>query len=222
MTPPAPPAKSREPLLDPVERISEIIYALIMALTFTGTLGVATAGRDEVRTMLFGVIGCNAAWGIIDGVMYLLARMAERGRDHQRLQRLRRPDSPEMARAALLDSLPAAAADLLGPEDIDRLRARLAASAPAEPTASLRREDWLGAGSLFLHVLAATFPVVLPFLFIHPVALALRISNGVAVGLLFLSGCLLGHYAGHRPWRTGLLMVLVGVALITIAIALGG
>ena len=54
-------------VLDPIERISEILFGLIMALTFTGTLSAASAGRAEVREMLLGAIGCNLAWGLVDG-----------------------------------------------------------------------------------------------------------------------------------------------------------
>ena len=44
-------------VLDPVERLSEILFGLIMVLTFTGSLSVAEAGRDDVRAMLIGAIG---------------------------------------------------------------------------------------------------------------------------------------------------------------------
>ena len=50
-------------LLDPIERLSEVLFGLIMVLSFTGSLSAATAGREEIRTMLFGAIGCNLAWG---------------------------------------------------------------------------------------------------------------------------------------------------------------
>ena len=46
-------------VLDPMDRISEVLVGLIMALTFTCTLGVVTADRLEVRTMLVGALGCN-------------------------------------------------------------------------------------------------------------------------------------------------------------------
>jgi hypothetical protein len=36
-------------ILDPVERISEVLFGLIMVLTFTGSLSAAEAGRAEVR-----------------------------------------------------------------------------------------------------------------------------------------------------------------------------
>ncbi len=63
------PIKSSTRLLEPSERIAEVLFGLIMVLTFTGSLSVAEAGRDDVRTMLIGALGCNIAWGVIDGVL---------------------------------------------------------------------------------------------------------------------------------------------------------
>jgi hypothetical protein len=54
----------REPLLNPVDRVSEMIFGLFMALTFVGVVSMATAGREQVRTMLAAALGCNLAWGI--------------------------------------------------------------------------------------------------------------------------------------------------------------
>src|SRR5207237_10285655 len=67
-------------VLEPIDRVSEVLFGLIMVLTFTGSLSVAEAGRSEVRTMLIGALGCNLAWGIIDGVLYLMGCLAEKGR----------------------------------------------------------------------------------------------------------------------------------------------
>jgi len=53
--------EKRTPVLDPIDRVSEIIFGLIMALTFTGALSTATAGREEVRTMMMTALGCNLA-----------------------------------------------------------------------------------------------------------------------------------------------------------------
>src|SRR5215510_246300 len=72
-------AKIFNRVLDPMDRISEVLFALIMVLTYTGTLSVATADHAEVRTMLIGALGCNLAWGLVDAVMYLLGVLAERG-----------------------------------------------------------------------------------------------------------------------------------------------
>ena len=52
----------RNRAIEPNERISEVLFGLIMVLTFTGSLSVADASRSEVRTMLIGAVGCNIAW----------------------------------------------------------------------------------------------------------------------------------------------------------------
>src|SRR5262249_61168234 len=78
-------------VLDPLERFAEIIFGLIMVLTFTGSLSVATAGHEEVRTMLVGAIGCNIAWGIVDAVMYILNTLLWRCRGLVMLKALRQP-----------------------------------------------------------------------------------------------------------------------------------
>lgn len=68
-------------VLDPGDRIAEMLFGLIMALTFTGSLSVADSGRDDVRAMLVGALGCNLAWGLIDGIFHLLFRTADVGLD---------------------------------------------------------------------------------------------------------------------------------------------
>ena len=71
------PAASRG-VLDPVSRASEILFGLIMVLTFTLSLAASEAGRADVRAVLIGMLGCNLAWAIIDAVMYLMGARGER------------------------------------------------------------------------------------------------------------------------------------------------
>ena len=68
------PLKSTKRVLEPYDRISEVLFGVIMVLTCTGSLSVAGADRAEVRTMLIGALGCNLAWGIIDAALYLMGR----------------------------------------------------------------------------------------------------------------------------------------------------
>ena len=71
--------------LEPGERLGEIIFGLIMVLTFTSTAR-ATLGESESsgRDLLIATLGCNIAWGIIDGGMYLMGAMLDRARDEER------------------------------------------------------------------------------------------------------------------------------------------
>src|SRR5215510_13661226 len=87
-------------VLDPMDRISEVLFGLIMALSFTLTFAVATADSLAIRTMLFAALGCNLAWGIIDGGVYLLARLNHQGRAILRWRAVR--DAPDAATAQRL------------------------------------------------------------------------------------------------------------------------
>jgi hypothetical protein len=73
-------AWKRERLLNPVDRISEILFGLIMAVTIVGSLSIATAAQTEIRTVMVGALGCNIAWGLVDAVMYLVRTATERSR----------------------------------------------------------------------------------------------------------------------------------------------
>jgi VIT1/CCC1 family predicted Fe2+/Mn2+ transporter len=90
------------------------------------------------------------------------------------------------------------------------------------PRTGLSPDEWLGALHIFGLVFFSTLPVVLPFLLVAQTTLALRISNLVAVGSLFLTGYLFGRHIGHNPWRLGIVMVLIGSLLTAVAFSLGG
>jgi hypothetical protein len=205
-----------------MERISEIWFGLIMVLTFTCSLSVKNAGRQEVHAMLIGALGCNLAWGIIDSFMYLLACFVERGNGIAKLRAVRRAAKPGAAYEAIANALPPVLASVLSPVELEVMRQKLNRLPEPPKRSTLTKKDWLGAVGVFLLVLLSTFPVVIPFLFIGDARLALRISNGVALVLLFLIGYAFGLYANHHPWRMGLGMVILGSGLVAITIVLGG
>jgi VIT1/CCC1 family predicted Fe2+/Mn2+ transporter len=213
---------SRKRLLDPIDRVSEILFGLIMALTFTGTLDAVNAGREDVRMLLVGTIGCNIAWGLVDAVMFLVATLTERGRNLVTVRAVRGAATPEAAHAVIGDALPPVVASLMTPADIERLRVGVIGLQTLPTRPWLERDDWMKAVGVFLLVFLSTFPVVIPFMFIGEVGTALRASNLVAIVMLFASGYVLARYGGHRPLLMGGSMVLLGVTLVGLAIALGG
>jgi VIT1/CCC1 family predicted Fe2+/Mn2+ transporter len=209
-------------VLEPNERIAEVLFGLIMVLTFTGSLSVADAGRDDVRTMLIGALGCNLAWGIIDGLFYLMGCLSEQGRDIRSLRALRKAASPDEAHRVIADALPPMVAATLGPADYESMRQKLV-QLPGPPSRPrLGKDEWLGALAVFLWVFLITFPVTIPFIFLDSLGRAMRLSNAIAIVLLFLTGYAFGRVAVYRPWLTGLAMVVLGSVLVAITIALGG
>jgi hypothetical protein len=209
-------------VLDPMERISETLFGLIMVLTFICSLGVATSGNIKIQTMLIGALGCNLAWGIVDGGLYLLARINQRGGNILTLRAIRQAPDPEIARRVIADALPPELASILPTEQLELMRRKLQQLPEPYERPRLTKRDWIGALGLCLLSFLSTFPVVIPFIFLSDAKLALRVSYVVAIVMLFCCGYAFGYHSGFRPWAAGLSMVAIGTALVSVAVALGG
>jgi len=211
-----------ERVLDPMERISETLFGLIMALTFTCTFGVATAGNIKVQTMLMGALSCNLTWGIVDAGIYLLGRINDRGRKAATLRAIRLAPDIEAAQRIIAEELSPLVASALRAEQLELIRRKVHESPELPGRARLTRRDWIGALGICLLCFLSTFPIVIPFIFMSDAKMALRVSNTVAIVMLFLCGYAFGYRSGLRPWAAGLSMVAFGSALVGVAIALGG
>jgi VIT family len=209
-------------VLDPIERISETLFGLIMVLTFICSLGIAAAADIKIQTMLIGALGCNLAWGIVDGGLYLLARINERGSNILTLRAIRRAPDRETARRVIADALPPELASILPMEQLELMRQKLQQLPEPRERLNLTKRDWIGAVGLCLLSFLSTFPVVIPFIFLSDAKLALRVSYAVAIVMLFCCGYAFGYHSGLRPWAAGLSMVAIGTALVSVAVALGG
>jgi len=209
-------------VLDPIDRVSEVLFGLIMVLTFTGSLSVADAGREDVQAMLIGAIGCNIAWGIIDALLYLMGALAERARGLKAFHTVRTIADPLNAHRVIADSLPAPIASILDTAELESMRQRLLQLPTPPAFAALGKDDWLGAVGVFLLVFFCTLPVGLPFLFMEQLGPAMRVSNAIAIVMLFVTGWAFGSMTGRRPWLVGIAMVAIGAVLVGMTMALGG
>jgi VIT1/CCC1 family predicted Fe2+/Mn2+ transporter len=207
------PVKLSDRVLEPVERLSEILFGLIMALTITGAVSVVTADHVQIRTMLFAALGCNLAWGIIDGGMYLMARLGERGRNAVIAQQVHETANPEDAHQIIANESPPLLGSIFGPAQLELIRERIVQMHASNARPTLTGRDWLGALGIFILVVLSTFPIVIPFIVFEDARIALRTSNALAVILLFVCGFLFARHAGLRPPTTGVIMVVIGVAL---------
>lgn len=209
-------------VLDPIDRVSEVLFGLIMVLTFTGSLSVAEAGREDVREMLIGALGCNIAWGIIDAMLYLMGVLAEKGRGLITLLAVRKATDPREAQRHIAEALPPVVASILEPAELESIRQRLARLPEPPAGARLAKDDWLGAIGVFVLVFLSTFPVAIPFIFMQEAGPALRLSNAIAIVMLFMLGWAFGRMTGRHPWLVGIAMVAIGAMLVGMTMALGG
>jgi hypothetical protein len=131
-------------VLDPLARASEVLFGLIMVLTFTLSLNATAAGREDVRAMLIGALGCNLAWGIIDAVMFLMGTRGERALQARTVRAVQAAESADSGRQMIAEALPPIILPALSPEDLERIRLHLV-SVPAERTDHrLGRRDFFG------------------------------------------------------------------------------
>src|SRR5262249_41138752 len=162
------------------------------------------------KTMLIGALGCNLAWGFIDAVMYLMAQLGDHGRGIRAFRSVRKTSDPAEAHRIIAASMPPLIASLIKPPEMEDIRQKLNQMSEPPQYPHLTRDDYRGALYVFLLVFLCTFPVVIPFLFMHDARTALRVSNAIAIAMLFLTGYAFGRVAGYQPWRMGLAMVFVG------------
>jgi VIT1/CCC1 family predicted Fe2+/Mn2+ transporter len=213
---------AREPVLDLVDRVCELLFGLFMALTFVGAVSVAESGRAELRTMFISALGCNIAWGLVDAVMYVVRAVTARGRSITLVTAVRAAAQPEAGRQLLRQSLSPIVAQLITDPALEDMREGVVAlpHVPDRPRLELR--DGLAALGIFLIVVASTFPVVLPFAVLQDVGVAKMVSRVIALLMLFAGGLALGRHAGYGSWKVGFMMAGLGAALVAAVMALGG
>jgi hypothetical protein len=213
-----------EKYLDPTSRLGEILFGLIMALSFTLTAGlVVKEGPDAVRELGIAIVGCNLAWGFIDGAMYVMNAVYARGRRARIAEALRSGDEAaglNVVRREIHETFE----ELCTPAEQERLAGAIRQYVASGQSfrAGITREDLMGGVASFWLVFASCLPAVIPFLIFSEAHLALRVSNLLLVVLLFLTGWKWAKYAHLSRWGTGIVMVLIGLGLVGVAILLGG
>jgi VIT1/CCC1 family predicted Fe2+/Mn2+ transporter len=209
--------------LDPASRLGEVLFGLIMALGFTAAIrisGEATTSRE----MFIAISGCNLAWAIVDGVMYVLGNLFERARRVRVVREVAAAANEEAALEAISREIDGPLIELTREAERRELaRWVLAVVRDAVPQpARIRIDDLLGGAAVFLLIVLATLPMVAPFVLIDEVGVAVRVSNGIGVGALGLLGAWWARMVGGSPVRVGLGLSTVSLLLVLITIALGG
>ncbi len=218
--------KSLFSYLDPVDALAEILFGLIMVLSFTLAAGfVAGEGAEGVHKLLIATVGCNLAWGIIDGAMYLMGSLMHRGRRMKFIAAIQSATDESTKRRIVAAEMEEALTSKTTPSERDAIHSTIISMASHAHPHGLRliKEDWMGALNCFLLVVLTTLPAALPFLFIRDDPFrALRVSNGLLALMLFGVGYLWARFTGLRPWLSAFLFLVASLFLVYMAILLGG
>ena len=218
-------ARLTKKYLEPADRLGEVLFGVIMVLTVTLTAGFAAdTGKEGVRELLLAAIGCNIAWGFIDGIMYVMSCITERGAQARLMTAIQNAPNDaaalEIARQAVDTKF-----DLLTESDERNALYRsivVHARSSTSGRVTVKKEDVLGAVACFWLVFISCLPAALPFLIFSTPYIALRVSNLLLVVMLFFIGMRWGYYACASRIGTGLIMAALGLVLVGVAIAFGG
>lgn len=211
--------------LDQSEQLADILFGLIMVLTFTlGARSTIAEGREATRTLLLQALGCNVAWGIISGMLFLMNVLFERSQQARLILAVQRANDEAQALGIVREELDEDLEAVAGPEERTRLYAHIVSKVKSAEPRKLRidRDDLIGAFIIFFLVCLTALPAILPFLFITDLLLALRVSNLLMVSLLFFAGFCAGRISNVNPWFAGLAMTIIGLAAVGTAELLGG
>jgi VIT family len=217
-----------ERYLDPASTLGEVLFGLIMTLTFTLGAGIIIEdeGREGARQLLIALIGCNIAWGLIDGVLYLAGQLFDRSRLRRIGQAVRGAADQRSAVTIVAGELDEMLDHVTSPAERQELYARIATNlrsgaSPPKPN-TISRADVVGAFTSFWLVVVSSIPAAIPFLLFDNARFALRVSNAILLAMLFVIGYWCARYTIAKPWLVGLALLVGGIALVVVAIALGG
>lgn len=220
-------------ILDPIDRLSETIFSILILLTFTLAFRIIRLSGDpgqafsieNMNDLLVGAVGAILAWGMIDGVMYALFSLFERGEKHRLLKEIQIAETDQDAVDVIADELDF----ILEPIADEGLRQKLYFGVldhlrDSKPRRiEFTRDDFTGALGHVIVAMIAVLPSLVPLLLLRQNPdLAIRLSNIVSFIVLFSAGYRWGIYTGANPWKTGLLLMAVAVVIVLIAILLGG
>ena len=140
------------------------------------------------------------------------------------IHRVKEASEPEAALAIVRARVESEFEALSAPEEREALcRAifkHIAHSQP--PNVRVTKEDLYGALACFWLVFLSCLPAAVPFLVLDNPRWALRVSNGLLVVMLFLVGHRWAKYANAHRLGAGTAMVAIGLALVGVAVLLGG
>jgi len=212
--------------LKPNESLTQLVSGLIVVLTFTLAASVSTGGgQDGARAALLGAIAANASWGIINAVLYVMDSAFDRNRQIRIGRAIASTSDAARALSAIRKELDPYLVSVTRVDDREQLyrnvRSALTHGHLPKRTAFLR-DDIMGAIAVFFLTLTATVPAILPLLIIDHPWLALRVSNLLVIGSLFFVGYHWAKFVDANPWLAGFGLTGLGVALVVVAIIIGG
>lgn len=218
----------RQEYLSEGDRLAEVMCGVIMVLVMIGYLRLSLSGGGDIemkKTLILVPLGCNAAWGMIDGMMYVLINLIKRGKIYRLSQSIKSKKDPEDAHISIEEDLSSTVVDSLKEEDKEKISDEILKR--VDPT-KIEKPEWITKKDLFvilftfLLVVSTAIPLIIPFMIFDNLMLAIRVSFIIGLGMLFFIGYMWGKYASRNKIRSGIAMMIIGSMVVGITLILGG
>ena len=210
------------------DRLSEILFGLIMAMTVIGAAKAALiSGSEEMsgRVIISAALGCNIAWGLADAFMHVFSELFDRGKLSRLIASVKTTQDEEAAIALIDKELDGEILDTLSEEERKNMCSTIFKNiASIEPKkARLIKDDIAGAFVCFLLTFFSAFLAVIPF-FLPMQNLLVKIweSRIISLVMLFGIGYQYAKHTGRRKLLTAVVMIVLGVIINVVILLLGG
>ena len=220
-------------ILDPIDRMSETIFSILIVLIFTlayRALALLPINNDilaldDSLTIFRAALGAVVAWGIIDAIMYAVISVFERSDRVRFLNEVKASPTQKSGVDVIAEEFDyifePITEDTQRESIYEQIYQTLKHMQPKK--IKVETEDLLGAGAVFVAAIVAVIPSLFPLvLFRYNLTLALRLSNLFSLLMLFITGYRWGKYSGYKPLVTGLIIMSIAILMVVLAIPLGG
>jgi len=198
-----------------------------MVLVMIGYLKLSLAqdGFEFKKMMMLVPLGCNAAWGIIDGIMYVLINLRERGNKSKLLSLIKSAKDQNEVLALIKNEFGFVFIDLLNKDTQDNIYQEILkglTNTIVEKPKGISKNDLRLVLKTFLIVFSTGVPLVIPFILLNDVWLAIRISHIIGLVMLFSIGYWWAKLASRHRIRSAIALTILGVIIVGITEVLHG
>jgi hypothetical protein len=197
----------------------EMLCGVIMVLVMIGylKLSMVQEGVEFQKIMILVPLGCNAAWGIIDGIMYVLINLRERGKKIKLLSLIKLSKDQNESLTIIKNEFGSRFIDLLNKDTQTNIYQEILKSlttASVEKPKGISKKDLRIVLNTFLIVFFTGIPLVLPFVLLNDVWLAIRISHIIGLVMLFCIGYWWAKLASRHKVRSAIALTILGVVIV--------
>ena len=206
----------------PWEIVSGLFIVLIM---INGSKNFVDSQPFSRFGLVILIATVNLLWAVVDGLLLIFTNLLERGRHNKMISTIKSSDK-NLAIQTVSNELGSTIINALDEKDKMRIAETVLGKILSSSTNTAKKfkissRDILGSVIVIFFVFSPSILILPFFLFLGNLSTAILISNLIGILLLFGFGYRLGDCAKRNKILTGLVVAIIGFAVMLIGTALG-